>query len=202
MKATRPFFAAALTVAALFVATTASAEGAPPSSPTPADGPYPLSIAASASYGGGSTPSPFRFGAGATLGYTFPPGIYIGGLVTAYSGHKDTTPGTTVGTVTPTSISSVSIMLYGGQAGFDLQSGMLTLRPHVAGGFGWLQGQLCTGSNCTTSNDQKAFVAPGLSLQAARGHLLVGFDFKYVFVPGATGNIDAPLFSLFAGYRI
>ena len=124
----------------------------------------------------------YNIGFGARAGLTLPLSVYVGGTLIYHLGKTETTA---IGDVT-------SRLLYvGGEGGYDVNAGPLTVRPYLGVGYASLTG---SAGGFSSSTGKLAFW-PGAVALFPIGNLFVGADARYVLIVDAS---DANAFSLFA----
>jgi hypothetical protein len=124
----------------------------------------------------------YNLGFGARAGFTLPMSIYVGGTLVYHLGKSDSTP---------FGDASFRILYLGGEGGYDISAGPLTVRPYLGLGFA-----NATASLAGVSNSQgKAAIWPGAVALFPIGNLFVGADARYVLIIDAD---DSNAFSLFA----
>jgi hypothetical protein len=173
------------------------------------DGPRGIAVTVHAAYAPNN--DAFGDGEGLRLGYALPLdsglAVDLGVFGINYAGTNNVVPGVSFASnpqaSTPTAIDSLAVLLYGADFGVHLRHGIVSLKPYISAGFGWVNGRACLGSACvTTINEQHPFVAPGAALQiTAARHYITGIDFRYVFMPVNSVNVTTQAYSLFVGYQ-
>jgi hypothetical protein len=124
----------------------------------------------------------YNIGFGARGGLTLPLNVYVGGTLIYHLGKTETTP---IGDVT------ARLLYLGGEGGYDISAGPLTVRPYLGVGYASVTG---SAGGISSSTGKLAFW-PGAVALFPIGNLFVGADARYVLLVDAS---DANAFSLFA----
>jgi hypothetical protein len=124
----------------------------------------------------------YNVGIGARGGVTLPMSVYVGGTLVYHLGKSESSP---FGDV------SARVLYVGGEGGYDIEAGPLTVRPFLGLGFANFTASAFGVSNSTG----KLAFWPGAVALFPIGNLFVGADARYVLVVDAN---DANAFSLFA----
>lgn len=124
----------------------------------------------------------YNIGFGARAGLTLPMSVYVGGTLIYHLGKTETTP---LGDFT------ARVLYLGGEGGYDINAGPLTVRPNLGVGYASFTGSAL---GISSSTGKLAFW-PGAVALFPIGNLFVGADARYVLIVDAS---DANAFSLFA----
>jgi hypothetical protein len=124
----------------------------------------------------------YNIGIGARGGVTLPMSLYVGGTLMYHLGKSESSA---FGDVT------TRVLYVGGEGGYDISAGPLTVRPNLGIGFANFT---ASAFGVSASTGKLAFW-PGAVALFPIGNLFVGADARYVLVVDAS---DANAFSLFA----
>ena len=133
----------------------------------------------------------YNLGIGARGGLTLPMSLYVGGTIVYHLGKTESTP---AGDVT------ANVWYLGGEGGYDLGAGPLTIRPYLGFGYANLRASapdICVGGTCVGGSNSQGKLAfwPGVTGLVGVGSLFVGADIRYVLLVDVD---DGNAFSAFA----
>jgi hypothetical protein len=133
----------------------------------------------------------YNLGIGARGGLTLPMSLYVGGTILYHLGKTESTP---AGDVT------ANIWYLGGEGGYDLGVGPLTIRPYLGLGYANLRvsaPDACVLGTCVGGSNSQGKLAfwPGVTGLVGLGSVFVGADLRYVLLVDVE---DGNAFSAFA----
>ncbi len=133
----------------------------------------------------------YNVGIGARGGLTLPMNLYVGGTILYHLGKTESTP---LGDIT------ANVWYLGGEGGYDLGVGPLTIRPYLGLGYANLRvsaPDTCVLGTCVGGSNSQGKLAfwPGVTGLVGLGSIFVGADLRYVLVVDVE---DGNAFSAFA----
>jgi hypothetical protein len=133
----------------------------------------------------------YNIGIGARGGVTLPMSLYLGGTILYHLGKTTSDSGADF---------KANIWYFGGEGGYDIGAGPLTIRPYLGLGYANLRASapdVCALGACVggSYSDGKLAFWPGVTGLVGLGSLFVGADLRYVLLVDAE---DANAFSAFA----
>jgi hypothetical protein len=133
----------------------------------------------------------YNVGIGARGGLTLPMNLYVGGTILYHLGKTESTP---AGDIT------ANVWYLGGEGGYDLGVGPLTIRPYLGLGYANLRvsaPDACVLGTCVGGSNSTGKLAfwPGVTGLVGLGSIFVGADLRYVLLVDVD---DGNAFSAFA----
>ncbi len=133
----------------------------------------------------------YNIGIGARGGLTLPMNLYVGGTILYHLGKTESTA---AGDVT------ANIWYLGGEGGYDIGVGPLTVRPYLGLGYANLRvstPDFCGLGTCVGGSNSEGKLAfwPGVTGLVGIGNIFVGADLRYVLLVDVE---DGNAFSAFA----
>jgi hypothetical protein len=133
----------------------------------------------------------YNIGIGARGGLTLPMSLYVGGTIVYHLGKTQTS---SVGDITS------NVWYLGGEGGYDIGAGPLTIRPYLGLGYANLRvsaPDVCAFGTCVGGSNSEGKLAfwPGVTGLVGVGSIFVGADLRYVLLVDVE---DGNAFSAFA----